>query len=677
LAWWIVMLPASVVRAQSSPPSSAAAMLQEGLTALQVGEVQRARELLEQVIAEQPRNGLAHYHLGRIDLEAGSLDSARGHLEVATGGSFPRVFSAWYLLGRVRLLQREFENAVGAFDGALERAPAFAPALLDRARAQLFLGRTAEGLGDLEEARALDAPAPEVSLLLAQLLVYLERAAEAPPVLESFLEQADEGWLRWRREADLLLLALGPAESAESRLAAALGADFSLANGYWALGLARLRAGRAELATTLFRAALAMDADNPVTLLLLRQLASDGAIVELPPAMPDYQRQMGAAYRARSEGRLDEAATIARRLVDERPFLVPAHRLLIEIAEQRGQLWPALAGYELLLGWLGAIPSLELGVARVAQSMDAHEAAACSAGRAVAADPEDAAAHYLLAAIQADLDDTEAALASYRRAVELGYEDVKVWLRLGELHFRRMEISESLAAYERAMAVDPEAAEAVRPFALSSLTVDQNAALRQVLERHVQAHPENAGTLYSLGVMSLNSGDVEKARIYLEHVAELEPDHRQVHYNLGQIYLRAGETERGRAEMARFRELKAAEDAEWERHNQAHFRRVEARAAMAAGDPETAIPLYRQSIAEGVAEVGDHLELAEALLQAERPAEAVAESERLLGFYPYHQEALERLAEAAQVTADAERLRDARQKLSLLAWPCQQTEPEP
>ena len=82
-----------------------------------------------------------------------------------------------------------------------------------------------------------------------------------------------------------------------------------------------------------------------------------------------------------------------------------------------------------------------------------------------------------------------------------------------------------------------------------------------------------------------------------------------------------------------------------------------------AGDPEAAILLYAESVADGTAELPDYLELAAANLAAGRFVEAVKGYEGVLRSYPFHREALEGLAGAAAAAGASEAQTEARGKL--------------
>jgi tetratricopeptide (TPR) repeat protein len=119
--------------------------------------------------------------------------------------------------------------------------------------------------------------------------------------------------------------------------------------------------------------------------------------------------------------------------------------------------------------------------------------------------------------------------------------------------------------------------------------------------------------------------------------------------------------------MKRFRDLKAREDEEFLRHNRAHFLRLEAEEAVAAGETARAIEIYSGIVADGVKELRDYLALAAAWLRLGDGAKAFAWYESVLQTEPYNREALEGLAQSAGMIDRNEVAERSRQRLDLLA----------
>jgi len=622
-------------------------------------------------------DGAAHLQLGRLALERGDLDEAEEHLELAADSQVPRVFMAWHLLGRVRLLSNRPADARTSFNYALEKAPRFAPALDGRARASLFLGEVEPALVDLEAAMALQGAPEDAGLLLGEVLILLERDDEARTVLQALITARQAGE-EAATAAALILLAIDDQETTrqEAELNSAVGRHPELSQAYLALGLRQFRQGERVGAEAPLRIAVEVDDRDPVPGLLLAQASGEGVETIWPEPFPGLGRRFLRASRSLGRGEVETTTRLATEIVARRPHHIPARLLLIEAAQQSDDYWSALAGYEQLLEWLPGVALLQARAAQTAHAMGADDLATCLAKRALSSMPEDGSLHHLLAAGLAGSGQTEAAIDACRRAIELGVRESSVYQLLGDLYFGRLEVAEAMAAYSQALELDPSTAETLASFVVSSLTTDDYEALKGLLKRHVEAHPDNVNTLYSLGVMSLRDNDLAAAGRYFERLAKVAPTHTQVHYNLGQIYLRAGRQDEGQGAMERFRQLKANEDAEWLVHNQSHALRIDARDAVALGDFGKGVQAYAQLVEQGVATHEDYLEAGEACLSMGDAAAASAWFERLLEFSPYDRRALEGLAMAASVLERPEVAEEVARRQAILSWPCPESESE-
>jgi tetratricopeptide (TPR) repeat protein len=349
---------------------------------------------------------------------------------------------------------------------------------------------------------------------------------------------------------------------------------------------------------------------------------------------------------------------------------VPLRLLGLRDAEERGELWQAAAGYRTLWHELGAVPTFGAGLARVAETLGAHALAACAARAVVALRPEDGAAWYLLGVAEAGRGSRAAALEAFDRALQNGFDAARVEVQRGELLFDAMRIDAALTSYRRAVELDPEAAEVIRPFALAALTADQQQDLAGLLELHLASHPDNADTLYALATLDLAAGRLGVAEARLRRLAAIAPGHLQLHYNLGQLYLRQGRTEAGHEELGRFAALRAAADRDWERHNEAHRRRLAAEAARQGGDREAEIALLEENVRQATDELADRRALAVAYLAAGRAEEARRAAQAVLVQLPGDEIALLAWNEAAALQGQHEEAAEAAARLSLLRHGC-------
>jgi tetratricopeptide (TPR) repeat protein len=552
-------------------------------------------------------------------------------LQEVLAGNPPRVFEVYFALGRVYLQKRNYVAAKEAFAQSLARAPRFAPALLGRARASLFLSEIEAGLADLQAAHSVPSPPPEAGILERQLSLYL---SQAEPDSEIELERA-------------------------------LGEALGNADTYLELGVRYLRMRENEKAQEALRVARAIDDLNPVSSLLLGNDSSS------PAPYPELAFEIGTARAALERDDFDAASDKARNILAKRPLFVPARLLLLQVAETRGDTVEQLLLYEDLVEHLPDIPALLTQMARLAQRAEAYELAECSARRALDSGPADRPALYLLLAnAQLSAEKAEEALDTCRRAIDEGFATAPIYFTLGEVHHARMELSESISAFEKAVQLDPQAAENIAAFALSSLTTDQYASLRSVLESHVASHPDNINTIYSLGVMHLRDGALEKATACFDRLRTLAPGQAQVFYNLALIHQREGHHDEAREAMERFDALKREEERLWLEGRRVNDRRLEGKDALERGDFAQAIEVFGELTGSKSHEASDCIGLGDALLGAHRADEARAAFEKGLKEAPHSRDALSGMARALDALGKREDAERYRRAAALLARTC-------
>ncbi|HOS99426.1 MAG TPA: tetratricopeptide repeat protein, partial [Acidobacteriota bacterium] len=81
--------------------------------------------------------------------------------------------------------------------------PDFVPALVELARLEFEAGRSARALELLERARAQKEYRPETNVLMARVLLTLERPADAGAALEAFLRVAVPSQRQYRELAEM------------------------------------------------------------------------------------------------------------------------------------------------------------------------------------------------------------------------------------------------------------------------------------------------------------------------------------------------------------------------------------------------------------------------------------------------------------------------------------------
>jgi len=654
--------------------------VRSALTLLEAGRRSEARNLLEQVV-DAPSPGesavgatekghaaraMARLQLGRMALEEDDWSEAERQFGLASMIDFPRRYLAGAWLGRVRLKQHDFEGAHQAYSIVTTTNPGFSPAWVGLARANLFFGQIAAAAEALSEARAVGGLSPEAALLEIEISMLRGDSSKVEQQLRQLVSPSARRAPPVRARAEGLLLSIRSGPDIRAAVTEMIVQDPARSDLAVALGIMFENSGDPNRAVTLYRIALAADDLDAIAFVRLQRLLAAEFDSELPAVWSELDRRVRVMRDAASERRWPVARDAAQQILARRTYHLPSRLVLIEAAQETGDLWSALKHYRQVVTWLPGSADLAAGLADLASRMGALDLALESAQRAVMLRPDDGNLFFLLASIRLECDETDEALAAALEARDQGVQQPSLYLLLGDLYFRRLEIDAAVESYRRALELDTGVAERIGSFILSSLTTESFDGLRSLLEDHVDLDSHQINTLYALGVMSLREGDLSDALVYFNRVAALAPRHAQVHYNLGQIYLRQGDEDRGRAEMETFVRLKQFEDREWDRRNRAHFMRIEAAASAERGDWKDALAAYRQLRADSLADADDLRAAGALLLEADAFEEAADWYRQALAEDPYDHAALEGLAAALRGSGDIDTVAAIEARLLLL-----------
>ncbi|MCI0615104.1 tetratricopeptide repeat protein, partial [bacterium] len=402
--------------------------------------------------------------LGQIALERGDIQQAQQHLEIAVVSSPHRIQLAWHLLGRVYLFQKQYQKALDAFDQSLKESSEFQPALLERARARIFLKQIDGAIEDLQKISE-----PEAELLLGEVLLYAGKVDQANEHFQNAVEKEPAAKLFMESEKDIKILLGENLASADAYLAAAI----------------RLKS------PSLFLIAYNIDDQNPVTSLFLQK--SGQKLPNFSLFKPDVVHTLLAASNALKEDP-QQAESLTQKIITDRAMHIPALLIQIESAEKQNDYWNALANYKVIMQSLPDVPAILLRFALIARDIEANAAAECAIQKALSIKSDDGSLHYIQATILKQEEKVDAALAACQKAIDLGFQEAPVYVTLGNLYYQKMEISRSIDAFQTAIEKDPGSAEIIASFALSALTTSDSAKLTGILEKHVETHPENINT---------------------------------------------------------------------------------------------------------------------------------------------------------------------------------------
>jgi tetratricopeptide (TPR) repeat protein len=142
------------------------------------GNVERRRELLEQVVSLAPDHADAHAGLGELALEREDSDAAGTYFDAALAAD-PRNLVALLGMSELRGREKNWEGSAEAAARAIEAEPSYPFAYIDRARARKALGETDGAIRDYSRAIELDPDYPWSYIDRGRLYLQEARTAEA------------------------------------------------------------------------------------------------------------------------------------------------------------------------------------------------------------------------------------------------------------------------------------------------------------------------------------------------------------------------------------------------------------------------------------------------------------------------------------------------------------------
>jgi tetratricopeptide (TPR) repeat protein len=497
------------------------------------GQRNEATRALTRAAALEPGNVVVRYELARVTMEAGSPPrsnevftafQAAAARTLATGGSVtltrpalvrqtagvaPIFPPAPYVPAFAALTDGRFEDAVAQARAALARDPLAEtsgdPGVL---AASADLLRRGDVAGALRLATAAVAADPERAALHAVLGTIYRLDDQPDRSADSYstairLRPDDE---RARLALADVLIDAGRLDDAERALRDAIRAVPGGVLAHYRLG--RLLQARGTYGGALTELEIAartapLIGQDPlyemVALLYANQADFAGAIsalrkqVAVNPGNAEAHRRLGDSYIR--QGRTDEAQTefMAALLVDPRNV------------------------------------SSFLGLAQLHLSAGTHLEAARAARRAIAIDPSQAQAHYVLGTALTRLGQGEEARREMDTFLRLQTEAAGAAKQKFERDGLVRQITTAIAAAEHGAAVP-------------------------LLKQLIVLEPKVAAHFLSLGRELAGSNQTREAIEAFQMALALDPSNPDVHRHLAETYLAAGQTDAGRQAAARYRE---------------------------------------------------------------------------------------------------------------------------
>jgi tetratricopeptide (TPR) repeat protein len=214
------------------------------------------------------------------------------------------------------------------------------------------------------------------------------------------------------------------------------------------------------------------------------------------------------AERCRTEGRLMEAESVCRQILQAQPKTAEAEHLLGVIAHQNGKLGEAIEHVQSAAKLAPHVALFHANLGEMLRLAGRPRRAAEAARRALEVDPTMAAAWSNLGVALYELKEYEEAAAAQRKAIAANPNFAEGHSNLGNALHALRRFEEAVTAYRRAIALNPNYADA---WANLGTTLHHSGGFDEgisALRRAIALAPRHANAHSGLGILLLMRGDL-------------------------------------------------------------------------------------------------------------------------------------------------------------------------
>jgi tetratricopeptide (TPR) repeat protein len=240
-----------------------------------------------------------------------------------------------------------------------------------------------------------------------------------------------------------------------------------------------------------------------------------------------------AAIGHHQAGRLDEAAALYRRILDEAPADADALHLLGLTHHQRGDHDAAVALIEQAIAANGGAALYHANLGAALRALGRSIDAVAAYGRALALDPDDGETRRSLALALVAAGDLDGAHHHFERALALEPGSAVAHVNLGKLLAMRGDAPAALARFRHAVALDGGNDEAQYQLGIALAAAGDTAAAAVALGRAVEARPDDPQALDALGLALKALGRLDQAIAVFERAIAAAPDRPEARNDLG------------------------------------------------------------------------------------------------------------------------------------------------
>lgn len=519
-----------------------------------------AKEVYEDMLAhygDEPAGLQARNRLAVHAASAGDVARARTLIEEILARN-PKDSEALVLKGRIAMQENDYETAVASFRSVLKDQPDSVPLLHLLAEAQLRKG-DAELAGDnLRRAVEVAPQNMDARIKYARFLIAKKELAHALEQIDYVLErdQANVDAVAAKSE---LLAAKGDLAAVKEELAKLKEAAPDNAEASLRLARVHMAEGDAAAALAEVDSILAREPKNVPALILKTdvlaatndQAALEAAIGELKAAAPDNAEgyfRMGRFLRAKGDiaGALKEYEQGFDLAKDAGKLAMLSEIVNTQVAA--GQTDQALARLQAILRDEPdhKVANDLLGVVYLARKD--YTAAESAFARQIQINPNSGTTYGQLAVAREQQGNAAGAIAAFEQGLGVLKDDLGLQIGLASLHERQGDFEAAISRYESVLTMQPDNAIAVNN--LAALLADYRndpQSLARARELAAKLEPVQRPAIQdTVGWVHYRAGDYAKAVEVLEGVVNAAPKVGIFQYHLGMAYAGTGDKAKAR-----------------------------------------------------------------------------------------------------------------------------------
>jgi protein O-GlcNAc transferase len=250
----------------------------------------------------------------------------------------------------------------------------------------------------------------------------------------------------------------------------------------------------------------------------------------------DIPQTLDLALKHHQSGRLSEARTLYRKILDSQPNHAVALHFLGVVAHQEGKHAAATELIAQAIDINPGVPAFHNNLGEAWRALGKFPEAISAYQQAIKIDPKDFQAYTNLGTALKGQKKIPEAMQCYRKAIRIKPEIHEPYYNLGALHQDQGQLQEAIECYEAALHINPNFYEACNN--LGNALKEQGKVKEAIewFQKAIQLRPDSYETYNNLGHAHKSRGEISEAIACYEKAAQIKPNDHTAYSNLGLAY---------------------------------------------------------------------------------------------------------------------------------------------